>query len=228
MKRIESICVALLTMKYLISISLFIASLHLVAIAQTTQPQNIIHEDVPMNKRDTRGLAHGLWYKKIADRMGEPAYFEFGNYLHGLRTGLWTKLDEEGHLISQIQYRDNVPNGEVKYFDKGRLLLTGEYRGVNPRQLHDTIVVVDPVSLDWSFVRIKNDAGFTKHGTWRHYDIETGRLIKEETYYLDEIVNTKTFGLSPADSVYYLKHQSKLPHNKKQPKKTEKTSLTGF
>lgn len=176
----------------------------------------------PLNQKDARGKAHGTWYVQQPARMGEPAFIEFGNYDHGRKAGIWYKLDGEGQLIAMERYRDDVLDGEVKYFENGYLTCVGHYRGLNPRQKFDTIIVADPITGLEKLVSVSTDRGALRHGTWRYYDPQTGRLIKEEEYQVDDLIGEKTFGLTKEDSTYYQKRVRTLPHVKNGNQRTKR------
>ena len=175
-------------------------------------------EKIPVNKTDERGKKHGMWYFSKAPRMGEPGTVEFGNYEHGYRNGTWYKMDKNTEdLISIETYKRGMLNGEVKYFDMGKLYCVGNYLALNPLQKYDTIVVTDPVTQEESFRVLSNESGAIRHGVWRYYDPQKGYLIKEEEYIADELVYKKDFEIAAkADSTYLMKYQKGLPHNKKR------------
>lgn len=188
--------------------------------AQTAQPEQ---ERTELNQTDSKGLRQGMWLHRMPARMGEPAYLEFGYYSNGEKTGTWYRFDANGVPEAIEQYSRNVLNGEVKYFDDGRLTVVGHYRGLNPEYTVDTIVVEDPVTGAERLVPVSSERGTIRHGLWRFYDPMTGRLLREDFYQLDEKVSGKTFGLSQSDSAYYKQRDAILPHNRSdQPLKYQK------
>lgn len=166
------------------------------------------------NHTDDRGKRHGLWVVTQGERMGEPGYTEFGNYTHGIKIGPWYKLDGEGELQAMETFKNDVKDGEAKYFEKGRLIAVGTYRGLNPSQKRDTFMVEDPITGVQSLRSIETERGTMRHGTWRFYDASTGRLTREEEYQVDEVVFKKDFPMTSEDSVYYKKREAAMPHNK--------------
>lgn len=166
------------------------------------------------NGRDKQGQPHGFWYGQHEARMGEPAYTEFGSYDHGRKMGLWYKLDETGDVAAIERFANNTLNGESKYFESGKLATVGTYRGLNPDQEWDTLWVVHPVTGDENPVVVATERGSLKHGTWRYYDTQTGRLMREEEYQVDNLIGSKNFSLTGADSAYYRKRTAALPHNR--------------
>lgn len=204
-------------------IFLFCAGLQCFAAGAQTNTGNSAATPAPLNQKDAKGKAHGTWYMQQPARMGEPASIEFGNYFHGRKTGVWYKMDGEGQLVAVERYRDDVLDGEVKYFEGGYLTCIGHYRGLNPRQKYDTIIVADPITGLEKLVSISTDRGALRHGLWRYYDPQTGRLIKEEEYQVDDLIHEKSFGLTREDSTYYEKRVRTLPHLKNANPKTKRT-----
>lgn len=187
---------------------LFFLSVHaIVCLAQQEA------KPAPFNQLDNRGHKQGMWYMHQPERMGEDAWSEFGNFNGGRKTGVWYHLNQNGEITSIEQYRNNVLDGEVKYFEHGRLTTIGNYRGLNPDQLYDTIVVENPVTGAEQFSVISTDRGTLRHGIWRYYDPRTGRLIKEEEYRIDELLSRQIFTIANADSAYYAERNKHLPHN---------------
>jgi len=177
------------------------------------QPAPSGEDKTEFNQTDNKGMRQGPWLIRQPERMGEPAYFEFGYYSNGEKTGSWYHLDVNGVPEAIEQYSRNVRNGEVKYFDGGRLTVVGHYRGLNPDVIIDTIVVEDPETGQERLVPIASERGSVRHGLWQFYDPRTGRLLREEYYQLDEKVSSQSFGLSKADSTYYKQRDAILPHN---------------
>ena len=165
------------------------------------------------NARDAKGKPHGFWYQAHEARMSDPAYTDFGSYSHGRKTGTWYTLDEEGNVAAIEAFRYNTLHGPCKYFEKGRLWITGNYRGLNPDQPFDTILVVDPVTGAEKDVVVATERGSLKHGYWRYYDTETGRLLRQEDYQIDSLLSIKNFGMAPEDSAFYRQRTARLPHN---------------
>lgn len=167
-----------------------------------------------INKIDSRGLKNGMWLNKQGSRMGEDGFSEFGTYDHGNKTGLWYKLNGEGELLAIETFRNNILDGEVKYYDRGKLTCVGFYRGLNPAHDFDTVRVIDPTDEKEVTRIIPTDKGTMRHGMWRFYDPENGRLVREEDYQVDEMIYHKDYDYSKEDSVYYQKRNAGMPHNK--------------
>jgi len=197
--------------------------------AQTKQSSE--KKTAPVNQFDANGKKDGMWYSSEAARRGEDAYVEFGNYYHGRRAGLWYKLDEEDQLIAIENYKNNAKDGEAKYYDKGKLICVGHFRGLNPDHSYDTIMVVDPeTGYDVPRV-ISSDRGSLKHGKWIYYDADNGRIVKEEEYQIDNLIFSKEYPLSRADSLFYANRNKNLPHVKNikyAPPKNKQFSYTDY
>ncbi len=191
--------------------ALFFAGVFLFLFAIPTFAQN---ESEAINRRDADGKAHGIWYSETKAIRGEPAQRSFGRYDHGMKMGMWYLSDEMGNITAIENYKYNVLDGEVKYFEKGRLTCIGHYRGLNPKVAIDTFYVEHPETGLEYMVAVPTERGTVRHGLWRFYDELSGRLIREEQYQIDELIYKKDFALSSADSVYYQKRIQMLPHNK--------------
>jgi len=183
------------------------------AFAQQRADPPVPPDQSKLNQTDTKGKRHGTWLTQKDARMGEPGISEFGNYDHGSKAGAWYKIDNMGDLVAIETFRNNVLDGEVKYYDQGKLYCVGHYRGLNPRQKYDTVVVMHPVTQEEEYKVIPTDHGSLRHGNWKYYDPSNGHLIKEEEYQVDELVYKKDYEVSAAaDSVYQKKHEAMLPH----------------
>lgn len=167
-----------------------------------------------VNKLDEHGKRNGIWLISKDARMGEEGFTEFGNYEHGLKMGKWYKIDSEGDLMSVEMFKNNVLDGEVKYYEKGQLTCIGHYRGLNPNVEYDSIVVVHPVTGEESLRRVESERGTTRHGLWQFFNPQNGKLIKEEEYQVDELVYSRRFNLTKADSLASQAHIQELPHNR--------------
>lgn len=170
----------------------------------------------PLNLKDNTGRPQGLWMSSVPAHLGEPAYTIFGHYDHGRKYGLWYTVAPDGTLMAIENYKNNTLDGEVKYFENGQLTCIGHYRGRNPDNLYDTVVVVDAETGLEGLRSVSSERGSQRHGIWRYYDEETGRLIKEEEYQVDDLLYRKEFPMSKADSLYYAKRNEKLPHKVNQ------------
>lgn len=197
------------------------------AAGQRANMKGSVPKDV--NKFDENGKRHGMWLLSQDARMGEEGFSEFGSYEHGRKYGKWYKIDGEGDLISVETFKNDVLDGEVKYYEKGQLTCVGSYRGLNPDTKYDTIMVVHPVTGEEMLRSIESEKGTVRHGTWKFYDPQSGKLLKEEEYQVDELVYTRRFNLTKADSIASQEHIKELPHVKGNAYKppAKQASITG-
>lgn len=213
-------------LKKIISYTVFMAALTgcLVAFAQNrkgsttaarTESRESGKKKDNLNQSDNQGK-QGLWFYKYEARMGEPLTFEYGNYTDGKKTGLWTRLDAEQLLLATENYSNGVLNGTAQYYEDGRLICVGTYRGLNQAKMYDSIWVTDPVTYIDTLVAISTEIGYTKHGLWRYYDARTGQLTREEEYQVDNLIHQKEFyHVSKTDSLNIQRRNDNLPHKRK-------------
>jgi antitoxin component YwqK of YwqJK toxin-antitoxin module len=121
-------------------------------------------------------------------------------------------MDENGDLLAVERYRNNVLDGESKYYERGRLAIVGNYRGLNPDHAFDTLYVMDPISGAEKPVVVATERGSLRHGLWRYYDPERGRLLREEEYQVDELIRHKEFAVAGSDSARLNARIRQLPH----------------
>lgn len=177
--------------------------------------QNSEGSNAPLNQIDKKGRREGMWLVQQPERMGEDAYTEFGNYAVGRKVGTWYRMDNMGEVKAIEHYKNDVLDGEAKYFEQGRLVTIGHYRGLNPARAYDTILVVHPVTGFEKLTAIPTERGTVRHGIWQFYDPLTGRLIREDDYQADELMYHQEFTIANTDSVYYEQRNKNLPHNRK-------------
>ncbi len=175
---------------------LFLSGLSLYAQDEVIQKP----EGSNINQFDEEGERHGMWLNKVDVKRGEPAYNEFGNYIHGDKTGPWYKLNHINDLIAIENYKFNVLDGEVKYYTKGVLTCIGTYKGLNPSREIDTIVVEDPVTGRQELATVRSERGTVRHGTWRFFDEQSGSLKRIEVYQVDDLIYHKDITRTPVDS----------------------------
>lgn len=170
-----------------------------------------------LNKTDARNRKQGLWFYKHEARMGEPLTYEYGSYYNDRKTGTWTRLDAQQELLATENYTNGVLNGSAQYYENGRLVCIGTYRGLNPDMPYDSIWVTNPETYIDSLVVLPSEIGYTKHGLWRYYDTRTGHLTKEEEYQVDNLIRHREFTyISGSDSTRIQQRNASLPHNKKK------------
>jgi len=168
-----------------------------------------------MNQSDAKGQKQGMWWAKMPPQMGERGYYEWGVYSDSKKNGLWYRMDDNGELISIEHYRNNLLDGESKYFDDGHLTTVGTYYALNATKPIDSVVVIEPVTHEESLVPVRTEVGSVRHGWWRYYDPKNGRLTREDYYQADDLMKHKEFPMSAEDSTYYKQRDANLPHMKK-------------
>lgn len=167
------------------------------------------------NLQDDHGRPQGQWIIKYPEGMGEDPYSEWGSFDHGKKVGAWYRFDRDGQVTAIEHFRLGQRDGESKYFERGVLVCVGNFRGLNARYAYDTITVVDPVTDAETQRILPTESGSVKHGIWRYYDNETGRLSRELEYLLGDIIYKHDFAIATVDSSYYKKQESKMQMNQK-------------
>lgn len=211
----QFICCLMIQFKHILILLLSVLSLKVAGQASL----------VSINQTDDRGKPHGAWYIYKEALRGEPSESVFGEYEHGMKTGLWYVSDGQGNMVSIESFKMDVRDGEAKYFENGFLTCIGHFRGLNPKIALDTVLITHPITGEEKLVYVPTERGSVRHGSWRFYDEFTGRLIKEEQYQIDELIYRKDFSISPADSTHFQQRNKNLPHsdNKLQPSSKFKT-----
>ncbi len=182
-----------------------------------------------LNKTDQHRRKQGMWFLRHEARMGEPAYSEFGNYKDDRKQGTWYTVDAEGGIQSIEEYSRNVLNGSVQYYKKGKLVCTGNYRGLNPDKKFDSVEVVDINTYEEKLVAVPSEWGSVKHGIWRYYDPVSGKLMREEEYQVDDLIFQKNFTpLTYADSIQLQQSYEQRPHNLKKMVRTRSGRATSY
>lgn len=169
-----------------------------------------------LNRTDAQNRKQGLWFYEYEARMGEPHYYEYGSYQDDQKTGVWTKLDAEQRLMSTETYSRGVLNGISQYYEEGRLICVGTYRGIYSPNKYESIWITKAETDVDTLVTIPTERGYTKHGKWRYYDAVTGQLTREEEYQVDYLISQQEFHhFSQTDSIRIKRRNDNLPHNKK-------------
>jgi hypothetical protein len=166
-----------------------------------------------LNKLDENGKKHGMWVNTIPAKKGEKPFSEFGNYEHDLKYGTWYKLTKEGELIAIENFKNNLLEGDAKYYDQGKLYCEGSYMSKSSSQEKDTIVVTHPETLLESNKELPAYYGSFRQGEWRYYDTENGKTIRIEEYAEDELIYKRNLPNFFSDSVAFKKREAMLPHN---------------
>ncbi|GAA4448654.1 hypothetical protein [Rurimicrobium arvi] len=182
-------------------------------LSYTGWAQSSAATEKPVNQYDGNGKQDGLWYVSNPGGKGEPGTSILGNYDHGEKTGTWYISTDHGDMISIENFRHNVRDGEVQYFEGGRLTTVGHYRGLNPKVALDSFMLTDPITGEEKLMVVPTERGSVRHGIWRFYDDMSGKLVREEQYQMDELIASHEFRYSSADSSFYEQRNKHLPHN---------------
>lgn len=154
--------------------------------------------DSKFNSHDQQGLRDGIWYFEHPSSVTDGHTLLIGHYVAGRKQGLWYTTDQLGRLLSIQNYKDDALNGTSQFYDQGRLICIGNYRGLDPNKKMDTVAVYDPITGEASMVEVPTDIGSFKHGIWRYYNPNTGQLIREEFYQVGDLLSRKQFKPSSA------------------------------
>lgn len=181
-------------------------------VVHNTYAQNPAENMPPekLNQYDEKGKRSGLWLITVKSIKGEPPYTEVGSYIKGEKSGLWYKMNEKGNMVAIENYKRDVLDGEVKYFNNGQIAIIGKYRGLNPDLPVDTIMVVEPVTGEQTLVPVPADIGSVRHGTWRYYNT-MGTIDRIEEYQIDEVIYEEVFTYTKEDSLRYQKRLQNMP-----------------
>ncbi len=197
---------------YIFTLCCFIINTNIV-IAQNNNTPN---SSDGLNKVDKDQKKTGTWYEKVEPLRGEPGHHYFGNYLNGKKEGLWYKMDFNGNIISIEMFKNDVRNGISQYFENGKLICTGNWRGLNPIHKYDTVLVIHPTTDEHYYVAVPSEKGSVEHGLWRYYDPKTGQLNKEIEFQVGYVISSNSFEVyTKPDSIEIKRIEKILPHNNK-------------
>jgi hypothetical protein len=171
-----------------------------------------------LNCTDFSGKKQGRWVNRIEPLRGEPGYEEQGVYINDKKEGQWQQFSLDGDLLAVETYRWGNKNGKSVYFNRfGQPLREESWKAVNPDNPYDTVDVYDlndPTKVIERAV-VKLDGFTLKHGLWKYYDPESGRVESTERYHLDKL-RTEADDLTPID--ISTKAQSDTASRKAPPK----------
>lgn len=170
-----------------------------------------------INIVDKKNTKQGKWVIHVDELRGEPGYEEEGIFKNGNKEGAWRRYNLNGDLIALENYKYGGKDGEQQYFTMmGDLGRVESWKAYNPDAPYDTIAIYGTGSneiIDYKIVKAQQYS--VKHGTWKYYDPNTGRLIRSETYdrgFLPKdpepdvaITNDKTKKVKPAEVLQYEK-----------------------
>ena len=167
-----------------------------------------------LNCVDLKGNKQGKWVIKTESLRGEPGFEDEGEFENGKRTGPWRRYNLIGDLIAVENYRWGNKDGLSQYFNIYGLEHEEFWHATNPLYPYDTVYVPnvnDPDKYEMKVVRI--EATTVKHGNWRYYDPESGKLVKTESYLFDKLQETKA-GDNPSYSAANAQKEAAAPNGK--------------
>ena len=147
-----------------------------------------------LNRIDMKGRKQGPWVHTYEGVRGEPGYEEEGWYKYDRKEGEWRLFSLSGDMVGIENYKWGFKDGVCRYFSiHGDLRIEQAWKALNPDKEYDTIDVEDPDKLDnYRQVIVKNEGAALKHGIWKYYDSETGKVIRTETYTLGKLESAPT------------------------------------
>jgi antitoxin component YwqK of YwqJK toxin-antitoxin module len=137
-----------------------------------------------INIVDVAGLKQGKWVLRVEELRGEPGYEEEGIFKNDKREGVWRQYNLVGDLIGVENYYKGGKDGIQQYYTYlGNLYREESWRAYNPDAPFDTIPVYGTSSNEIiEFKIVKAEQYSVRHGEWRYFDPETGRMVKNEIY----------------------------------------------
>lgn len=172
------------------------------------------------NQRDSQQRKQGYWMEVVGEIRGEPGYTWEGVYKDNQKEGVWKRTAVSGQLLSEETYHHDVLSGYCRYyFPNGKPSSEGMYVMDEITGQKDTVVVIDPVNNAERRVQVVREGSSVKHGLWKVYDEETGRMMKEY-YKRGEPVSAEDAGVV-TDTVAPVRKQEslQLPHTQSGKKK---------
>ena len=142
-----------------------------------------------LNRVDQKDRKQGPWTHRYETVRGEPGYEEEGWYKNNRKEGEWRLFSLSGDLVGVENYKWGFKDGPCQYYTThGELRLEQSWNALNPDKEYDTIYVEDLDKLDsYRKVIVKNEGAALKHGVWKYYDAETGRVVRTETFELGKL-----------------------------------------
>lgn len=143
-----------------------------------------------LNRVDMQGRKQGPWVVQVPELRGERGYEEEGYFENDKKEGRWVKYSLQGDKLAVENYRWGQKNGRCEYYNNVEDLVRVEsWRAIDPKNPYDTIPVTDPKNPNkiLRFEVIKVESPSVKHGFWRYYDPNTGRVEKSEQWILDKL-----------------------------------------
>ncbi len=137
-----------------------------------------------INIVDKNGLKQGKWLIHVDELRGEPGYEMEGVFKDDKKEGIWRQYNLASDIISVENYLHGGKDGIQQYYTYlGDLHRQESWRGYNPDAPYDTVAVYGTGSNEIvSYKIVKAEQYSVKHGEWKYFDPQTGRVIKIEKY----------------------------------------------
>jgi len=137
-----------------------------------------------INAIDKKGQKQGIWIITVPALRGEPGYDEEGKFKNDKREGVWKRFNSQGDLVGTENYRFGGKDGLQQYFTMhGELIREEGWRAYNPDAPYDTIAIYGSDNNEiLSYKIVKAEQYSVRHGDWKFYEPNSGRLVKKESY----------------------------------------------
>ena len=143
-----------------------------------------------LNCTDAKGLKQGIWIEKTPELRGNPGFDEEGMYKDGRKEGTWRRFSLQGDIEYVQQYRWGLLSGKSVFYNLMGIEREENWYAINPDKQYDTIDVPDLYDMNkTNAVVVKNEGRSIKHGAWKFFDPQTGRVQRTENYFKDSLVD---------------------------------------
>ncbi len=166
-----------------------------------------------INATKLDGTKTGKWVKTVPELRGEPGHVEEGLYKDGYKHGVWRKYSIPGDLLSVENYFNGGKDGLQQYFTYiGDLQREESWKAYDPDSPYDTVAIYGTGSNEiLEYKLFKAEPYSVKHGEWKYYDVNTGALMKSETWELNNIKKPGAPQEKVADKTVAAKEVPKTP-----------------
>lgn len=165
-----------------------------------------------LNRTDANGLRYGLWNVYHEARYGDGAFFEIGEFVNDRRHGTWRTYTKDGIIMLETNYYNGFKDGEIKYYDRGRLVCRGNFKALRTDVPYDTLLIEDPKDNSLKEKIVPTSLGSVRHGFWTYYKPPYNKVDRVEEYQVDELIYSHVYE-TEADSVAIQKRFDMFPHN---------------
>ncbi|MGE5518633.1 MAG: toxin-antitoxin system YwqK family antitoxin [Candidatus Dadabacteria bacterium] len=143
-----------------------------------------------LNRIDLNGLKQGPWVVHTDDLRGERGFDEQGYFWNDKKEGRWTRFSLDGDVIAKENYRWGQKDGRNEYFNyQGEPIREEFWRAIDPQNPYDTVKVFDvnDQTKVLKTIVVRVESATVKHGTWRYFDPQTGKIEKTEKWVMDKL-----------------------------------------